>query len=152
MLARHEREDLLGEVRIGLQTDVEVTFARRFEEPHRRTTVSQAFCSALSCGYTRVGLDHWEPLATLVLDAAYEATLLAAAQGAADRSPDAEPPRVWLTFLGGGAFGNRKAWIAAAIGRALARLEGTALDVRVAHHRRHDAEMADAIERARARR
>lgn len=146
VLAGHERETVLGAVKIGLQTDVGVTFARRFVEPDRPATVSQAFCSALSCGYTRVGLDHWEPLATLVLDAAYEATLWAAAIDAAEGRGSG---RVWLTFLGGGAFGNRPAWIGRAIGRALARLHGVALDVRIAHYGRHDGGMTEVIERTR---
>lgn len=147
LLATHGREQLSGAVKIGLQTDVGVTFARRFVEPEEPTTVSQAFCSALSCGYSRVELDCWEPLATLALDAAYEATLWAAAVHA--RSEDGRPPRVWLTFLGGGAFGNREEWIARAIGRALARLDGVALDVRIAHYRRRKDAMVEGIERTR---
>jgi hypothetical protein len=148
VLAQHDREALLGAVKIGLQRGVGVTFARRFVEPAVATTVSQAFCSALSCGYTDVGLGHWEPLATLVLDAAYEATLRAAAVDAAQASGSG---RVWLTFLGGGVFGNRREWIAGAIGRALARMaaEGLALDVRIAHHRRIDPDLQDAVERSR---
>jgi hypothetical protein len=106
--------------------------------------VSQAFCSALSCGYTSVPLEHWEPLATLVLDAAYEATLLAAlATGS---------PKVWLTFIGGGVFGNRMEWIAGAIGRALARVEGFDLDVRVAHYRSVNEPLVDQVAHARSTR
>lgn len=154
-LARHDRDALLGLVKIGLHADVGVTFARRFVEPAEPTRVSQAFCSALSCGYTTVPLDAWEPLATLVLDAAYEATLrvavLESLEGVGAPRPADEPRRVWLTFLGGGAFGNRADWIAAAIGRALARLEGTALDVHIAHYRRLDEAMARRVDDARAR-
>ena len=40
--------------------------------------VSQAYCSAISCAYGDIPVDMWEPLATLVLDACYEATLWAA--------------------------------------------------------------------------
>ena len=43
-------------------------FGARFVEVSEPTHVSQAFCSALSCGYTNVALEHWEPLATLVLE------------------------------------------------------------------------------------
>jgi len=146
-MAAYDRERLLDAVKIGLQTDVGVTFARRFVEPERPAVVSQAFCSALSCGYTQVGLDHWEPLATLVLDAAYEATLWAAALHR--RAEDERAPRIWLTFLGGGAFGNRTEWIGQAIGRALARLEGVALDVRIAHYRKRREAVVEGIERAR---
>lgn len=137
---------LRGAVRVGLQTDVEVTFARRpqqrFERPTRPARVSQVFCSALSCAYSSGSLAQWQPLASLVLDAAYEATLLAAIL-------DAERGRgsgvVWLTFLGGGAFGNSPAWIAAAISRALELCADRDLDVRVAHYGRIDEGMRAAI-------
>lgn len=154
-LDRCDREALLGMVKIGVHADVGVTFARRFVEPTEPSRVTQAFCSAISCGYTTVELACWEPLATLVLDAAYEATLRAAVldatRGGAGARDAGVPKRVWLTFLGGGAFGNRKEWIAGAIGRALARLDGVGLDVRIGHYRRVDEGMEREIEAARAR-
>jgi len=141
-LAQHDRDELMSEIKIGLQTDVEVTFAERFVEPTRTQRVSQAFCSALSCSYTAGSLEQWAPLATMVLDCNYEATLLAAAIDAARGNGSG---RVWLTLLGGGAFGNAKAWIGAAIARAVERLGDHALDVRVAHHRRIDDEIRAAV-------
>ena len=57
-----------------MHSDVEVTDA----EGSHRPRVSQVFCSALPIAYTRVPLVHWKPFALLVLEAAYEATLLAA--------------------------------------------------------------------------
>lgn len=137
-LAHHDREALLGAVKIGVQRRVEVTFTDRFVSPSQPQWVSQAFCSAISCGYTDLALDLWEPLATLVLDAAYEATLLAAAS---DLDQGDGSGIVWLTFLGGGAFGNRPEWIARAIGRALVRCQDLPLDVRVGHYRRIDSSM-----------
>lgn len=131
-LARHDRQDLLDRVRIGVQSGVGVDFCRRFVEPGTPTTVSQAFCSAISCGYVRgVPTDSWAPLATLVLDAAYEATLWAAIL---DAREGAGSGKVWLTFLGGGVFGNRPEWIGGAIRRALAAVAGFDLDVHVAHY------------------
>ena len=127
-IASHDRDDLMGDLRIGLHEDVEVTFARRFEPPARPQRVSQAFCSALSCGYASGSLAAWRPIATLVLDAAYEATLLAAVA--------TSTKRVWLTLLGAGAFGNDIAWIENAITRAAACAEGHDLEVIVAHYRR----------------
>jgi len=141
-LEQADREALLGALRIGLQRRVEVTFARRFERPESPQQVDQAFCSALSCGYASGSLALWRPLAKLVLDGAYEATLRSARIGA--------NPRVWLTFLGGGAFGNAKPWIGAAIGRALRLMEGHTLDVRIAHYRGIDDEMVALIDDARA--
>jgi hypothetical protein len=53
---------------------VEVTDA----EDERRPIVSQAFCSALPVAYSIVPPSYWEAFASLVLQAAYEATMLAA--------------------------------------------------------------------------
>jgi hypothetical protein len=58
----------------------------------------------------------WEAFARLVLEAAYEATLLAAVE----QSSAGGPNIVLLTRVGGGAFGNADEWIDDAIVRALA--------------------------------
>jgi hypothetical protein len=138
-----DRDALLQEIRIGLQTGVEVTFARRFEAPSEPRWVSQAFCSALSCGYASGSLAQWRPLAKLVLDAAYEATLLAAVL---DAEEGAGSGKVWLTFLGGGAFGNSKTWIADAIARTVGSMRDRAVDVRIAHHRQLDEDIVRRID------
>ena len=92
-----------------------------------------------------------DDVATLVLDAAYEATLLAALIHSGERMSDGSgaSPKVWLTFIGGGVFGNRMEWIAGAIGRALARVEGFELDVRVAHYRKVNDQLVGDVSRAR---
>ena len=140
------REALIGSMRIGVQHRCQVTFARRYEEPRAPTFVSQAFCSALSCGYNRLPISRWEPLATIVLDGAYEATLLAAL---AEVEAGTGSGIVWLTFIGGGVFGNDDAWIAAAIRRALQRVPDPRLDVRIAHYRSVRPQLRDAIDGAR---
>jgi hypothetical protein len=144
-LAKAGREAFLEQIRIGVQQRVQVTFASRFVEPATPTHVSQAFCSALSCGYDRSPLRLWQPLATAVLDAAYEATLLAARAGVAAGTCSG---RVWLTLLGGGAFGNDPVWIARAIARAIRVAGDSSLDVRVAHYRRVDSVMQQRIDDA----
>ena len=76
----------MGRLRIGVQWDTEVTLD---DAGH---TVTQAFCSALPIAYADHHADRWEPFARLVLDAAYEATLAAAALNArADRQPHRLP-------------------------------------------------------------
>ncbi len=106
-----EIDALRAKLRIGLHWNVEVTA----EGPGRGQLLSQAFCSALPVSYNRHGAHAWERFASLVLEAAYEATLLAAREcpGRGGR------PRVYLTLLGGGAFGNQREWILRAIRRAL---------------------------------
>jgi hypothetical protein len=119
-----EQVDILrGKLCIGVHSDVEVTDAAG----ERRPLVSQAFCSALPVAYTRVPSVHWKPFASLILDAAYEATMLAAVLNKQRGASNA----VLLTHLGGGAFGNEAEWINAAIRRGLAMMSGFELDVRL---------------------
>jgi hypothetical protein len=114
-------------LRIGLHQDVEVTAAG----PATGQWVSQAFCSALPVSYNRHGDTRaWERFACLVLEAAYEATLLAGLANAARGAS----PRVYLTLLGGGAFGNPQAWILRAIRRALDGVRDQALQVHLVSH------------------
>jgi len=110
-------------LRIGLHWNVEVTDTAGSNRP----TVSQAFCSALPVAYTRIADAHWQPFAQLVLDAAYEATLLA---GVLHRERGGSNI-VLLTLVGGGVFGNEDRWIEAAIRRALECLIDCDLDVRI---------------------
>lgn len=141
-MAGHPRDELLAALRVGVQSGVQVTFARRWVEPAAPTHVSQAFCSAISCAYTDLPLRLWAPLATLVLDATYEATLWAAVL---DRAQGRGSGRVWLTSIGGGVFGNPTAWIGGAMHRALAAARGFDLDVRIAHFRARDRELVRAV-------
>ena len=121
---RPEQVDILrGKLCIGVHSDVEVTDAAG----ERRPLVSQAFCSALPVAYTRVPSPHWKLFASLILDAAYEATMLAAVLNARRGGSNV----VLLTLLGGGAFGNEDDWIYAAIRRALKMMSGFGLDVRL---------------------
>ena len=89
---------LRGKLRIGIHHDVEVTEVAGPDRPR----VSQSFCSALPVSYSRVPSAHWEPFAVLVLEAAYEATMWAAVLNAQRGASNV----VFLTLLGGGAFGN----------------------------------------------
>ena len=105
-----ERDLLRSRLRIGLHWDVEVT-----DNPEAAgSIVSQAFCSAIPVSYSRVPSATWAPLAKLVLEAAYEATFAAGALNGAGKSSKT----LFLTRLGGGAFGNPTEWIDSAIDRA----------------------------------
>jgi hypothetical protein len=120
-----EQLDILrGKLSIGIHRDVEVTDAGG--EPH--PVVSQAFCSALPVrNYTSVPVIHWEPFASLILDAAYEATMWAAVLNAQRGASNV----VLLTSLGGRSFGNEETWIHAAMRRALKMMSETDLDVKL---------------------
>jgi hypothetical protein len=119
-------DSLRGKLSIGVHRDVEVSDAKAQHRP----LVSQAFCSALPVAYTRVPPSHWEAFASLVLQSAYEATMLAAVLNARRGASNV----VLLTQLGGGAFGNHDNWIHAAMRRSLDMMSGFALDVRLVSH------------------
>lgn len=65
------------------------------------------------------------PFARLVLEAAYEATVCAAILNLRRNGSN----RLFLTLLGGGAFGNEPEWIRHSMQRALERYRGYGLDV-----------------------
>jgi len=126
-LSNDQMDMLRGKLRIGIHRDVEVTDAVAPNRP----LVSQAFCSALPVAYSGVTAAHWKPFAVLVLEAAYEATMWAAVQNAQRGVSNV----VFLTLLGGGAFGNQSSWIYASIRRALKLVTSFDLDVRLVSYR-----------------
>ena len=108
-------------LQIGLHWDTQVTLG---DASH---TVSQAYCSAMPVAYTPHTKELWAPLAKLVLEAAYEATICAAILNG-DRNRN---NRLFLTRLGGGAFGNSPDWITDAISRSLELYSNSGLDVAI---------------------
>jgi hypothetical protein len=127
-LGPDELDHLRGKLSVGIHSDVEVTDL----SGDRRPTVSQAFCSALPVAYTSVPPAQWRPFASLILEAAYEATMWAAVLNGQRRKSN----KVFLTFLGGGAFGNDDRWIDAAMRRALKMMSEIDLDVRLVSYGR----------------
>ncbi len=133
-----QRDELRSRLRIGLHRDVEVTDAGTGH------LVWQAYCSALPVRYNCIRQpEHWVALATLVLEATYESTLLAAALNQAEN----DMPVVFLTRVGGGVFGNRAEWITSAIDRAIRTCQDAALDIRIVSHRAPSREMIGLVQR-----
>ncbi len=107
-MSESELDELRAKLKIGLQWDTQVTLngCEHF--------VTQAYCSALPVAYSGLPSRSWERFARLILEAAYEATLAAAVLNASKSGSKL----VYLTLLGGGAFGNDQVWILDAIRRA----------------------------------
>ena len=140
LIAAHLRDigglgvsDLAGRLRMGLHQGVEVTDGPT--SPGQ--SVNQIFCSALPVAYGRWPQPLWQEFAQLILDAAYEATLLAGVLNGRQGGSNI----VLLTLLGGGAFGNAPEWIHTAIQRALDKTQGHGLDVRLVSYGPPSAEM-----------
>lgn len=126
-LTQNQTDALSGSLRIGVHSDVEITDTKG---PGRRF-VSQAFCSALPVAYSSVPGVHWKSFASLILQAAYEATMWAAVLNAMRGASNT----VLLTRLGGGAFGNDDDWIHAAMHRALSAAREFDLDVKLVSYK-----------------
>ena len=119
-------------LRIGLQTDCQVTSQNWGRDQLRDAdhVVTQIFASACSVAYSQNGSGLWKAFASLVLEASYEAALIAAALKALDHPDRPHSSKVFLTAVGGGVFGNGLSWIARAIEKALASVDFP-LDVRL---------------------
>ncbi len=118
------RDRLRQALQIGLQWDTQVTLDGSSH------LVSQAYCSALPVAYTRHPSELWARFATLVLEASYEATICAAILN----SVRTRNRTVFLTLLGGGAFGNEREWILHAIRRSISLYHEFGLDIAIVSH------------------
>lgn len=118
-LSIEEREELKGMLKIGIQWNTEVTIST---EKHK---VTQVYCSALPVAYSIVGSNYWEPFARLILEATYEATFYTALKNMEKTGCNL----VYLTLVGGGAFGNEESWIFDALETAILKFKFTSLDI-----------------------
>ena len=73
------RDRLRGLLRVGLHRDVGVTEPGAVPD----TQVTQVYCSALPVAYSGIPAAEWAGFASLILEAAYEATVLSAVLNAA---------------------------------------------------------------------
>ena len=108
-------------LRIGIQWNTQVTMNES------RHTVTQTYCSALPVAYTNHSADLWEIFARLILEASYEATICTAILNSLYTGNN----RVFLTLLGGGAFGNQDDWITDGIRRAVDLYKNWDLDIAI---------------------
>jgi len=104
--------------------------------------VSQAYCSALPVAYSAHPAELWQGFAKLVLEASYEATLCTALLN----SQNGGGRRVFLTLLGGGAFGNGTEWIIASVRRALRLHDDSGLEVVVVSYGMSDPHVRELVQ------
>jgi hypothetical protein len=131
------RDSCVGRMKVGYHRQVGVVFKEDDLPLEEDIRVTQVYGSALSCRYSGVPNHYWEQLARIVLEGMYEGTLLVGMiemisylLECKEKGIDLETiPRrnsfhnhVFLTFLGGGVFGNDMKWIADAIGRSAVKV------------------------------
>lgn len=130
-----EITELINAVKIGVQYDTEVTLNNTGH------AVTQAYCSAMPVAYTEHPAALWQPLASLILQAAYEATLAAAVINANKTGNKI----VYLTLLGGGAFGNSISWIIDALHKSLNTYRQSGLSLRLVSYCRSKPELSSLL-------
>lgn len=111
---------ILANLKIGIHRETEVT-----QKSHR---ICQVFCSALPISYNRQRREEdWESFAKLILEGYYKGCLLVGAIDALEKKQ--RKKKVFLTLLGGGAFGNPAKWIDEAIEKSLDVVDSELIDV-----------------------
>jgi hypothetical protein len=116
-----ELDELRQLLRIGIQWRTQVTLNGSMH------LVSQAYCSALPVAYSEHSASLWQRFARLVLEASYEATICVAILNSTQNGSN----KLFLTLLGGGAFGNETQWIISSIQRTLDLYKHVDLDVSI---------------------
>jgi hypothetical protein len=124
-------------LKIGIQSNTQVTLN---ESQH---LVTQIYCSALPVAYTDLAEAAWEPLARIILEGAYEATFWSALM----QYQETGNRNLYLTLLGGGAFGNRLEWIIDAIDRSLQLFLRSGLRVKIVSYGRSRAEVRRLVDK-----
>lgn len=120
-LTEIERESLKEKLKTGIQWNSEVTISAK------KQRVSQIYCSALPVAYSHIESFYWEYFARVILEAAYESTLLAGVLNMENNKSN----KVFLTLVGGGAFGNEEYWILESIQKAIRKFKNVPLDIRI---------------------
>ncbi len=110
------KEDIKQLIKVGLLQNAEVTI------DNCSHLINQVFCSAFPISYSTVEAKYWREFAKLILETTYELTFLAAIN-------NPKSNKVYLTLVGGGAFGNSLAWIFEAIKYNLEKYKNTGLEV-----------------------
>ena len=134
-LTPESREELKEKLKIGIQWNTQVTISSTSQ------VVSQVYCSALPVSYSHIDFYYYESFARLILEATYEATLHAALINLEQTDCN----KVFLTLVGGGAFGNEMNWISDSIKKAVSKFLNAPLDVRIISHGSSNSDVVELI-------
>lgn len=134
-LNQEQREKLKGKLKVGIQWQTEVTLC------DTNQLVSQIYCSALPVSHSEIKSFYWENFARLILEATYEATLYAALINYERTGCN----KVFLTLVGGGAFGNEIEWITDSLFSSINKFKNTPLEIGIVSYRSPNQNVQDLI-------
>lgn len=136
-LTNQEREYLKGKLNVGIQWDTEVTIIEQ------KQIVSQIYCSALPVAYSYIESFYWESFSRVILEATYEATLCSAIINLERNNSN----KVFLTLVGGGAFGNEPDWIIESLIKVIEKFKDVPLDIKIVSYGNSNTLLRKAIEK-----
>lgn len=119
--SQKEYDYLKSKLKVGIQWNTQVTLC------DSKNLVTQIYCSALPVSYSSIPSSKWEIFARLILESTYESTLHTALinyENTGNRN-------VYLTLVGGGAFGNEYSWIFDSIKSAINKFKYTPLNIKI---------------------
>lgn len=134
-LSETGREKLKEKLKTGIQWDTEVTLS---DTKHK---VSQIYCSALPVAYSDIESSYWEPFARIILEATYESTLYAGILNMLNNNSN----KVFLTLIGGGAFGNEEHWILDSLQKTIRKFKNVPLDIKIVSYGRSNPNLVKCI-------
>lgn len=126
-----ERENLKEKLKTGIQWNTEVT------KSNTKHKVSQIYCSALPVAYSQIESFYWEYFARVILEATYESTLFAGVLNMKNNKSN----KVFLTLVGGGAFGNDEYWILESMQKAIRKFKNVPLDIKIVSYGNSNSEL-----------
>jgi hypothetical protein len=132
-------DELCGLLRYGLHQDVGInTFDEILDHD-----VTQVYCSAVPVSENHVIYDKrsWQPLASMVLNSAYEAMMWIGLKNYHRTGVN----KIFLTTIGGGAFGNDREWINRAIIQAVEKFSHLDLEVNIISYLSPDPQLVNAL-------
>ncbi|MCE2712260.1 MAG: hypothetical protein LW688_06940 [Cryomorphaceae bacterium] len=136
-LSMNECDELFSKLRVGIQKNTQVTLNKELQ------LVTQIFCSAVPISYSRCSHDLWEVLAKGILKATYESTFLAALQNCSQGKSN----KLFLTYVGAGAFGNPIEWVIDAMEHSIAKYKDYPLDVFIVSYRQPNMHTEELLQR-----
>lgn len=131
-----ERESLKEKLKTGIQWNTEVTVS------NTKHKVSQIYCSALPVSYNQIESFYWEYFARLILEATYESTLYSGLLNMKNNKSN----KVFLTLVGGGAFGNEEYWIFESMQKAIRKFKNVPLDIKIVSYGKSNSKLLKYID------
>jgi len=136
IMSDKDRDILKSKLKVGIQWNTQVTLN------DSKNLVSQVYCSALPVSYSRISSENWEVFARLILEGTYESILCAALINYENTGN----PKVYLTLVGGGAFGNDRTWIFESMKIAIHKFKRTPLELKIVNYGESNRSVRDFVD------